>query len=517
MLKPFTDFWKGLEKSQKTRIYITSGLVTLAVVVGLFLLTRPTYTTLIENADDEAIASMQKVLNDKGISYKLTDDKKGIIVNKKDSDQAHFELVNAGTLKDGLTFADALGNIKINTTESDKKHIWQHLDESDIVRQLKLFKNVNEASVKITQPEKTLFIDETKNNDVKAAVTIIPNGEITPKQAQSIVKIVASSVEGLDPKNVTVVDDKNNFYSSDEDSSIEKTSTQYEQKLRVKSDLEKNAKTVLSDLFDSFDLARVVVNPVLDFDTLKQTSKEVSNPTGMESGALISKQEKKEDLKNGDTGSTPGVNANPGTTPSYPMGSTDAKSFKSSDTTENWVFNETNKQSEKSLGEVVPEKTTAAITLLYGSRIKDDSKLTTQFIGQVQDLVSKATGIPAANIAVTKLAIQPPQAEKTSLADTIKALVNQYGLLTLLMIMFLVLIIISMPKRKKKPVPAFELKKKLFQINLLSPILSRNLYLKLIWKKGPRLKNNLRSLLSRSRKRLPNCLETGLPMIMSSL
>lgn len=456
MLKPITDFWKGLEKSQKTRIYITSGLVTLAVVVGLFLLTRPTYTTLIANADDEAIASMQKVLKDKGISYKLTEDKSGIIVNKKDSDQAHFELVNAGTLKDGLTFADALSNIKINTTESDKKHIWQRLDESDIVRQLKLFKSVKEASVKITQPEKTLFIDETKNSDVKAAVTIIPNGEITPKQAQSIVKIVASSVEGLDPQNVTVVDDNQNVLNSDSmDSSIEKTSTQYEMKQKVKTDLEKNARSILDGQLDSFDAARVVVNPVLDFDTLTSTSKEISNPENMETGALLSKQEKKEDLKNGDSGSTPGVNANPGTTPSYPMGSTDAKSFKSSDVTENYAYNETNKQSEKSLGEVVPEKTTAAVTLLYGNRIKDDTKLTTQFIGQVQDLVSKATGIPAANIAVTKLAVQPPQAEQTSIADTIKLLINQYGLLTLLMIMFLVLIIISMPKRKKKPVPAF--------------------------------------------------------------
>jgi flagellar M-ring protein FliF len=295
MLKPLLDFWKGLDKSQKTRIYITSGIVVVAVGLGLFMLTRPTYTTVIQNASAEDVAAMQKILNDKGISYKLTDDKSGIIVNLKDSDAAHFELVSAGYPKNGLTFADALSNIKINTTESDKKHIWQELDESDIERQLKLFQNVEDASVTIVRPEKTLFIDETDNKEAKASVVITPKSEISPSQAESIVKVVASSVEGLDPENVSVVDDKGNTLNTEStNNNLDKTLTQYEMKMKVKNDLEKNVREVLNGQFDSFDTAKVVVNPILDFDTLTESSKEISNPTGMDAGAIISRQELKE-------------------------------------------------------------------------------------------------------------------------------------------------------------------------------------------------------------------------------
>ena len=456
MFKSLSDFWKGLDKSQKTRIYITAALVAIFVGVGLFLIARPSYTTVIQDASDQDIAEMQKILTEKGISYQLTDDKKGIIVDVKDSDQAHFELVSAGYPKNGLTFADALSNIKINTTESDKKHIWQQLDESDIARQLKLFKNVKDASVTITKPEKTLFIDDTNPSDVKAAVTIIPNGEITLALAQSIVKTVASSVEGLDPKNVTVVDEAGNILNSEStDTAIEKTSTQYEMKQRVKNDLEKNVRSILNGRFDSFDSASVVVNPILDFDTLTQQSKEISNPNGMETGAIVSRQEEKEEVKNGDTGAVAGMESNPGTTPSYPMGSTDAGSYKRSDVTENWAYNESNKQVEKSIGEVIPEKTTAAITLLYGNRIADDSKLTDELIAQVKDLVSKATGIPFANVSVTKLKVVPPETVTPSTSETIMALIDQYGLLALLFIMFVVLLIIAFPRKKKeKLVPA---------------------------------------------------------------
>lgn len=451
IVKPLLDFWKGLAKSQKIRIYITSGILVVAIGLGLYLLTRPTYTTVIENAEPTDIAAMQKILSDKGISYKLTDDQSGIIVNVKDSDQAHFELVSAGYPKNGLTFADALSNIKINTTESDKKHIWQQLDESDIARQLKLFSNVEDATVQITRPEKTLFIDETNTSEAKAAVTIIPKGEITPAQAESIVKIVASSVEGLDPKNVTVVDDKGNTLNTEStENSIDKTASQYEMKMKVKNDLEKNLREILNDQYDSFDSAKVVVNPVLDFDTLTVDSKEISNPTGMDAGAIVSRQEVKEDLQNGSTGGTPGVSSNPGTTPSYPATSSDTKSYKKSDTTENFAYNEAKKQSEKSLGEVIPDRTTAAITLLYGNRVADDTKLTDAMITEIKDMASKATGIPATNISVTKLKVQPATVTTPTVAETIKGLISDYGLLALLFLMIIALVIISIPRKAAK-------------------------------------------------------------------
>lgn len=452
IIKPLIDFWKGLDKSQKTRIYITSGIAIVAIGLGLFMLTRPTYTTVIENAPVEDVAAMQKILTEKGIPYKLTENKSGIIVNVEDSDKAHFELVSAGYPKNGLTFADALSNIKLNTTESDKKHIWQQLDESDIERQLKLFQNISDASVTIVRPEKSLFIDNSNSSDAKASVVITPKGEISPTQAESIVKIVASSVEGLSLENVTVADNKGNILNiENSNSGLNKASTQYEMKMQVKHDLEKNVREVLNGQFDSFDTAKVVVNPILDFDTLTESKKEISNPEGMDSGAIVSRQELKEDLKNGEAeGGTPGLDSNPGTTPSYPMGSTESKSYKKSDTTENFAYNESSKQMEKAVGEVIPERTTAGITLLYGNRVLDDSKLTDEMINEVKGLVSAATGIPMANVAVTKLKIQPQVVEVPSMKDTIQAIISQYGLLAVLLLMLLALVIIALPRKTKQ-------------------------------------------------------------------
>lgn len=451
ILKPIQEFWKGLDKSQKIRIYVLTGIVTVAVGLGLFLLTRPTYTTLIQDASSEDIAAMQKVLTDKGISYKLTDDKSGIIVNTDDSDNAHLELVSAGYPKNGLTFADALSNIKINTTESDKKHIWHELDEADIARQLKLIKNVKDASVTINNPEKTLFIDDTDSKDATASVVITRNGEINPEQAENIVKLVASSVEGLDPKKVTVVDQEGNTLNTDTNDALNKTTTQYEMKQQVKADYERNVKDLLNGQFDSFDTAKVVVNPILDFNTLSEKSTSYANPDGMDTGALQEKDVEKEKVTNGSTGSTVGVNANPGTTPSYPNTTSDGVgNYDRSKINEKYKYNESQKQSEKSLGKVIPEESSVAITLQYGKRVLDDSKLTTELVSQVQKLASSATGIPVENITITKLKVQPPTVETPTMSETIQSLVSTFGLPALLLLMLIIMVIVAIPKKDKK-------------------------------------------------------------------
>lgn len=120
ILKPLADLCKRLDKLHRIRICLLVGIVVVAVGVGLYMLTRPTYTTVIDNVDSADIVAIQRVLTEKGISYKLTDSKSGIVVNVKDSDNAHLVLINAGYPKNGQIFSDAISNIKIVKTESGK-------------------------------------------------------------------------------------------------------------------------------------------------------------------------------------------------------------------------------------------------------------------------------------------------------------------------------------------------------------------------------------------------------------
>jgi len=77
--------------------------------------------------------------------------------------------------------------------------LWQNFKKNSLIAKLKMFDNVKDADIELTIPEDTMFFTDSKS-EAKAAVRITPKGELTPEQVEGIVMVVASSIEGLDPK-----------------------------------------------------------------------------------------------------------------------------------------------------------------------------------------------------------------------------------------------------------------------------------------------------------------------------
>jgi len=139
-----------------------------------------------------------------------------------------------------------------------------------------------------------MFFTDSKS-EAKAAVRITPKGELTPEQVEGIVMVVASSIEGLDPKNVTVVDNNFNILNQDLSDGMNIPSSHYKLKLRIKEELEKNIKNLYSGRSDSYDFISVAVNPVLDLDKVTKNRKEIEKPTGLDE-AVVSEERKTEEL-----------------------------------------------------------------------------------------------------------------------------------------------------------------------------------------------------------------------------
>jgi len=274
--------------------------------------------------------------------------------------------------------------------------------------------------------------------------------------------MVASSVEGLDPKNVTVLDNNLNILNSETGvDMLDAASTQYDMKLKTQRTLENSVYNLFNKVqLDSFDNMRVVANPVLDFNKLRTQTNDITNGTGMDGGAIISSQETKENLVNGSINGVPGTDTNPGTenSPSYPNGDSGNSTYDKTNKIVNYEYQRIQKDEEKALGALDTEKSSMTVALYYGRRVKDDSNLTQAFIEQLKSDVSKATGIPAVNISVNKYKMAPEVVETKPISETVKELVSTYGFFALILFLFIGLLIVAIPRKKKEPelVPAAE-------------------------------------------------------------
>lgn len=452
------ELWKDLDKSQRKRVYIISALLVVAITASIIFATRKDYVPLI-SADSKGVSEMTKVLDEQNIKFKLSNNNSTILVDSKENESARIALVKAGYPKYGMTFEDAFSLIKLNTTESDKKKLWKHYDESLLNTRLKMLaENIEEASVTISKPDESEFVilDDTKKEKASANVIIKAKSELTPKQVQGIVMMVSSSFLGLDPKNVTVLDSNLNILNADtSEYGVDTASTQYELKLKNQKALEASVYNLYNRVpLDSFESLRVVVNSVLDFNKLKTQTSDISNGTGLQGGAVISQKETKENLVNGNVNGVPGTDTNPGTgTTTYPTGSNGNSTYDKSSKETNYEWQRIMKDEEKALGLMDYEKSTMTVALYYGRRVKSDAGITQGFLDQLKSDVSKATGIPAANVSVNKYKLAPEEVVTKPIADTIKELVSAYGFFALMLLLVIGLLIAAMPRKKRVKEP----------------------------------------------------------------
>ena len=451
LLQKTADFWKSLEKFQRNRIYITSAIIAVAVAVSIIFLTRPNFVPLIRSADTRDVGEMTKILDSAKVKYELKDNGSSIYINSADNNKAQVILFQSGYPKSGMTFEDAFKMIKINTTESDKKKLWEQYKKSTLIAKLKMFDNVKDADVDLALPEPSLFVTDEKDKQKPTAyVRVTPKGDLTPKQVEGIVLVVSRSVENLNPKDVTVVDNNLNVLNSETgDETVDKTNSQEELRLKKKKELEKNVYDMFNGQFDNFDSIRVVANPVLDFNKLKSLQQAIARPDGMDNGALISRHQLDESVKNSGNAGEPGMGTNPGTTaPTYPTGTSGNGTYTKKDVTENYDYTKTSTETEKALGDLISDKSSMTVSLWYGRRVTDVNKLSQEFIDQLKADVSKATGIPAANISVNRYKLAPIEVPKLTLAETASKLINDYGFFALVLILIIGLAIAAIPRRK---------------------------------------------------------------------
>ncbi len=453
-LDQFKEFWGSLEKSQKTRLYITSAIVVIAISISIFVLTRPQRIVLFTNSDQKQIGEMINILNDNGVWNSAENNGTSIVIDKKDNNKAQIVLAQAGYPKEGFTFEDAISSIGITTTQEDKKHIWKRQQISDLESKLEMLDNIDEAAVTLATPETSIFLNASEKQPRPTAYVMVrPNRKLTAAQVEGIVMLVSRSVENLDPNDVTVVDNNSNILNSiSGDDSISAVNSQEELRKKRENELEQKVLDYFSGgQFDNFDTLRVVANVTLDFDKEKSQIKTITNPEGMDSGAVISSSTSEERVKNGTDGGEPGIGSNPGTggAPSYPTGDGSGSEYSNVQEDINYGYDETLREHEKATGKMIAEDSGLAISLWYGQKVTDDSRMDDSFIDSIKTAAGTATGIPVRNISVNKLKLAPQEVVEISTTDRLRELVNDYGFFALMLLLIAGLLIVGIPRKKQ--------------------------------------------------------------------
>lgn len=307
----FARFWEQARElwarpAGKLIFGVVGALIALGLVASFWTL-RPQYTTLGSFSSEDA-PEIAKTLADKKIQ---ATQRQGagpssfvfsVPADKVDDARLALAEINLDPNTSIWAVDQWKARVSWSNTDFDKRVLLKEQLESNITRGLMAMSVVERAKVTLTIPmTPALFKEDIK--PPKAGVTILPRKgqNLTEPVIRGIMDAVSSQVEGLEAKNVTVVDASTSTVVSAE---LGKPKNPDQLQAQVRNDLmgiqQQYQEYWQSTLTNSLERVvgrgnvMVVVNPIINWDKVVQQATVYTGSTPDGKGIVVSSQEQTE-------------------------------------------------------------------------------------------------------------------------------------------------------------------------------------------------------------------------------
>ena len=379
------ELWQKMSRLQKIIIGGSAVLLCGTLILLARGATKPDYGALFTKLDDQQAGQIIAKLKEKKIQYQLSEGGSTgagttISVPTKDISQTRLELAGEGLPTGGVVGFESFDNTKFGETDTDRRARYLRALQGELTRTIEGMAEVDKARVHIVQPEPSLFMDEQKDATAAVMLKLKPDKTIEEAQVKGLVKLIASSIEGLKPENVTIVDMSGNNLTEDigndqESKNKKLTITQIELQKQYQKEVQGKVQSMLERIYGQ-GKAIVRLQAELDFDKIQQKKQEFG-PNKVPRSTQVTEETS---TSTNQTPSAPGTSSN---IPGYVV--TGQTGTSASSKTEKIQNNEINNYEE--IRDVAPgsvKRLSVAVVV--------DKELTSKQQKVIEDMVKGATG-----------------------------------------------------------------------------------------------------------------------------
>jgi len=266
--------WVGqMTPSQVMMLFgvVAGSIVGLVLIVGW--LNTVDYARLYSNISDDEAGEIITFLEDSKIPYELADGGSTISVPSDQVYKTRISLASSGLPRGGSIGYSIFDQNNLGMTDFLQNLNFRRALEGELTRTIMQLAEVSAARVHIVIPKDRLFKEDQKDATASVVLKLKGNNGLSKSQLAGISHLVASSVEGLTPSNITIVDYNGDLLSSGRDDNVLAglSSSQLEVRKQVESYLENKSESMLGGVLGA-GKAVVRVTADLNFQQIERTS-----------------------------------------------------------------------------------------------------------------------------------------------------------------------------------------------------------------------------------------------------
>lgn len=193
----------------------TLGAVSLAAL-GWWALQTPAQMPLFQGLTDADKSAVADALKASGIAYSLDRGTGSIQVSEDEIHKARMILAGQGLPKAAPAGDALIASLPMGSSRAVEGETLRGARQADLARTIEGIDSVKSARVHLATPEPSVFVRDQSEPAASVMLTLQQGRTLTESQVRAIRHLVASSVPGLTPAQVSVVDQSGALLSAED-------------------------------------------------------------------------------------------------------------------------------------------------------------------------------------------------------------------------------------------------------------------------------------------------------------
>jgi len=312
----FTAFINRLRANPKIPLAIAAAAAVAIVVVMTLWAKSPNYRVLFSNLNDKDGGAIVTQLTQMNIPYQFSDNGGAILIPADKVYETRLKLASAGLPKGGNVGFELMDQEKFGISQFSEQINYQRALEGELSRTIETLGPVQSARVHLAIPKPSLFVREQKNPSASVTLDLQAGRALDDGQINAIVYMVSSSVSGLPPANVTVVDQNGHLLTQSDNNGRDLNASQLKYANEVEARLQRRIENILLPMLGSGNV-HAQVTAQIDYASREQTDEQYQPNGGDPAKAAIRSRQSSESEQIGgqNVGGVPGALSNQPTPP----------------------------------------------------------------------------------------------------------------------------------------------------------------------------------------------------------
>ena len=246
-----------------------------ATIVLILWTSAKNYVPLYGNQEHYDKAGILDILDKEKVAFRIDTDSGNIMVPQDRLADARITLAARGikaAMPEGLS---TIGEkVTMGTSQFMESMQYQHALEGELARTIITMDGIRNSRVHLAVPKRNLFVGRQEEKSAASVmVDLAPGYELKPNQVEAIVSLIAGSVPGLDPRKISVVDQRGKLLTGelyDETPVGKETDKKLAFVQKLERNIEQRASIMLLPILGDGNY-RIQVSSDVDFSVVEET------------------------------------------------------------------------------------------------------------------------------------------------------------------------------------------------------------------------------------------------------